>query len=237
MLVQEKKTKGLTILEVLIVLAIIGVVSAVAYPNFRDWRSSRVVKDEVQRAKTLFQLISAQVQRGQYSYVQVQVDVENDSITLTSKGMKTSNFSDLINTNWWNENRDDRCQTTNTRGVGDTPTTYWDHIGGSAADAGRVEVSQITLTKTTTDLEEGTHAICFSKTGKYHSGESALDDEIYLTLCKRTTVFPTCIMVDGEPGHVDLELVHQINWTRFGEITVDKWREPTPSKEGDWVLQ
>ena len=44
-------------------------------------------------------------------------------------------------------------------------------------------------------------------------------------------------MVGGEPGHVKLELVHQINWTRFGEITVDKWREPTHSKLGAWVLQ
>ena len=233
----EKNIKGFNILELLVVLAIIGVIAAVAYPNFSDWRSSRIVKDEVQRAQTLFQLISAQVQRGQYSYVQVQVDVANDSIKLTSKGMKTSNFSDLINTNWWDENRDDRCQTTNTRASDDGTSPYWDHVGGRAADIGRVEVSQITLTKTTTDLAEGTHAICFSKTGKYHSGESGLDDEIYLTLCKRTTAFPTCIMVSGEPGSANLELVHQINWTRFGEITVDKWREPTHSKEGAWVLQ
>ena len=92
----EKNIKGFNILELLVVLAIIGVIAAVAYPNFSDWRSSRIVKDEVQRAQALFQLISAQVQRGQYSYVQVQVWVEDGFIELTSKGMKTSNFSSLI---------------------------------------------------------------------------------------------------------------------------------------------
>ena len=33
----EKNIKGFNILELLVVLAIIGVISAVAYPNFRDW--------------------------------------------------------------------------------------------------------------------------------------------------------------------------------------------------------
>ena len=82
----EKNIKGFNILELLVVLAIIGVIAAVAYPNFSDWRSSRIVKDEVQRAKSLFQAITAQVKRGQYAYVQAQVFVEEDKITLTSKG-------------------------------------------------------------------------------------------------------------------------------------------------------
>ena len=237
---QEKNTKGITLIEILIVVAIVGIVSSVAYPNFTDWRHSRIIKDEVQRAKTLFQSINAQVQRGQYSYVQVQVDVATDSITLTSKGMKTSNFSDLINTDWWHINRLTRCQTENTRGTLTGNVPYWDHVGGRAADAGRVEVSQITLEKTTTDLDNGIHAICFSKSGKYQSGEGLLDDGIYLTLCKKTADFNKCVMSDTDPFGPDddnLELVHQINWTRFGEITVDKWRERTATKAGAWVLQ
>ena len=230
----EKNIKGFNILELLVVLAIIGVIAAVAYPNFSDWRSSRIVKDEVQRAQTLFQLISAQVQRGQYSYVQVQVDVTDGFIELTSKGMKTSNFSSLINSEWWGDNRESRCQTENT--IGANP--YWNHVGG--IDTDRVEVSQITLRKVTTDLANGIHAICFSKSGKYHSGAGELDAEIYLTLCKKTTQFPKCSISGTSPfgpGHEDLELVHQVNWTRFGEITVDKWRDSTATKAGAWVLQ
>ena len=50
----EKNIKGFNILELLVVLAIIGVISAVAYPNFSDWRSSRIVKAEVQQKAKKF---------------------------------------------------------------------------------------------------------------------------------------------------------------------------------------
>ena len=236
----EKNIKGITLLEILVVIAIIGVISGFSYPSISDWRSSRVIKDEVQKTASLFQNINAQVQRGQYSYVQVEVDVAAESITLTSKGMQTSNFSSLVNSEWWGRNRDNRCQTANTLDLGDGggANPYWNHIGG--IDLNRVEVSRITLTKATTDLENGVHAICFSKTGKYHSGENGLDGEIYLTLCKRTATFPKCSISGTSPfgpADEDLELVHQVNWSRFGEITVDKWRNPTATKTGAWVLQ
>jgi len=233
MLAQEKKIKGLTLLEVLIVLAIIGVVSGVAYPNFRDWRSSRIVKDEVQRAKSLFQAITAQVKRGQYAYVQAQVFVEEDKITLTSKGMNTSHFTDLFNSEWWDTNIPLRCQIANTLGDGSDSVEYWDDVGGGE----KVEVMQIVLEKTTTDLAEGNHAICFSKTGKYYNGQGALDGANNLILCKRTTTFSRCSMADGIPASKDLELVHSIDWTRFGEISVDKWTNATATRDAAWVLQ
>ena len=160
----EKNIKGITLLEILVVIAIIGVISGFSYPSISDWRSSRVIKDEVQKAASLFQNINAQVQRGQYSYVQVEVSVLPRSIVLTSKGMQTSSFSSLINSDWWSDNRDLRCQTENTVNLGDGDIDYWNHIGG--IDTNRVEVNQTTLTKTTTDLADGIHAICFSKTGK-----------------------------------------------------------------------
>ena len=235
----EKNIKGITLLEILVVIAIIGVISGFSYPSISDWRSSRVIKDEVQKAASLFQNINAQVQRGQYSYVQVEVDVAAESITLTSKGMQTSNFSSLVNSEWWGRNRDNRCQTANTLDLGDGggANPYWNHIGG--IDLNRVEVSQITLTKSATDLDNGIHAICFSKSGEYHSGHAGLDGEIYLTLCKKTARFPKCVITDTPPfGPVrGIELVHQVNWSRFGEITVDKWRNPTATKTGAWVLQ
>ena len=151
--------------------------------------------------------------------------------------MQTSSFSSLINSDWWSDNRDLRCQTENTVNLGDGDIDYWNHIGGDDLD--RVEVNQTTLTRTTTDLADGIHAICFSKSGKYHSGQAGLDDEIYLTLCKKTARFPKCVITDTPPfGPVrGIELVHQVNWSRFGEITVDKWRNPTATKRGAWVLQ
>ena len=33
--------------------------------------------------------------------------------------MQTSNFSSLVNSEWWGRNRDNRCQTANTLDLGD----------------------------------------------------------------------------------------------------------------------
>ena len=33
------------------------------------------------------------------------------------------------------------------------------------------------------------------------------------------------------------ELAHSINWSRFGEVTVDKYRYQTATKDPAWVLQ
>ncbi len=235
MLAQEKSIKGITVLEILIVLAIIGLVSGVAYPNFRDWRASRVVTDEVLRAKSLFQAIIAQVKRGQYAYVQVEVVVATNDITLTSKGMNTSTFSDLFNqSDWWQRNINDRCRTQSIL----NGNAYWNDVGGVD---NLVEVNQIVLEKTTTNLDDGTYGVCFSKTGRYYT---PLDGADYLILCKRTNDINTCIMetmagdVRGK-ANADIELAHSVNWSRFGDVTLDKYRHPTAtgSKGAAWILQ
>ena len=51
MLVPEKNIKGFNLLELIVVLAIIGVISAAAYPSFSNWKQSRDVRTDVLRAK------------------------------------------------------------------------------------------------------------------------------------------------------------------------------------------
>ena len=87
MRVQDEKIKGFNVLELIIVIAIIGVLSAVAYPNFSDWRKDRETRSAVVKIKSLIEGINAQVQRGQYAFVQVDVE-EDDVLIVTSKGMK-----------------------------------------------------------------------------------------------------------------------------------------------------
>jgi len=44
MLGQAKNIKGFNLLELIVVLTIVGVISAVAYPNFSSWNKERKVR-------------------------------------------------------------------------------------------------------------------------------------------------------------------------------------------------
>ena len=62
MQVPEKNIKGFNILELIVVLAIIGVISAAAYPKFSSWKQSREVRTDALKVKKIFESINAQVQ-------------------------------------------------------------------------------------------------------------------------------------------------------------------------------
>ena len=46
-----KKVKGFTILEVIIVLTLVGIISAIGIPNFNSWNKDRVVRAEAERVR------------------------------------------------------------------------------------------------------------------------------------------------------------------------------------------
>ena len=123
MLVPEKNIKGFNLLELIVVLAIIGVISAAAYPSFSNWKQSRDVRTDVLRAKKLFEAINAQVQRGQFAFVQVLIEVNDDNVVFTTKGMKTDTLTTKINNgdSEWNTSSASRCNIAN--------DDYWDVDG------------------------------------------------------------------------------------------------------------
>ena len=192
MLAQEKKIKGFNILELLVVIVIVGILSAAAYPNFSDWRSERTARAATVKIKNLIQGINAQVQRGLYAYVQVLVENTNDYLTVTSKGMKMDTLTTMINnsTSNWNTSPMSRCD------IDDDD--YWDDDGspkiiitykeidgvvvldaeGMPVEESSIEVSntklevaQLEFGKVTTTFgapERG--AVCFSKNARWYSG-------------------------------------------------------------------
>ena len=69
MLALAKNNKGFNVLELIITLVIVGIISAVAYPNFSDWRKEREARGSVVKIKNAIQAINSQVKRGLYGFV------------------------------------------------------------------------------------------------------------------------------------------------------------------------
>ncbi len=229
----EKNIKGFNILELLVVVVIIGIISALAYPNFSDWRKERKARASTIKVKNLIQGINAQVQRGLYAFVQVHVQAQADNLTITSKGMKMNTLTPKINdgASDWNTDSTSRC---------DVDTVgYWDD-DGSVDD--KLEVMQIELDEVTTNFVGGIGAVCFSKNARWYSGAgnfvSTAGGEIsvdsILFLCTRNTDFATCDIDDStDRPNKDHDHLFLVEWTRFGEVTMEKWNIRTD----DWVLQ
>ena len=242
MRVQDEKIKGFNVLELIIVIAIIGVLSAVAYPNFSDWRKDRETRNSVVKIKSLIEGINAQVQRGQYAFVQVDVD-EDDGLIVTSKGMKPKTLATLLNngeSGWW-VMPNERCKI-----VDEADEAYWDEDPDpnrdQIIDLDKIEVRQIVLDNVATTWRDDVGAVCFGKNDQWYSGNGELvsssgDDVIvdsYLFICNRSNTRSQCD-IDNDTGEPTTEHDHLyvIEWSRFGNIKLEKWNK----RDSEWIEQ
>ena len=240
MRVQEKKTKGFTILELIVVIAIISIISAAAYPGFTSWMKGRQATAGIVKIQDLFTTINTQVQRGTYPFVQVYIQhLENlkdisypdGIIKVTTKGMGQKKLAQKrYNDNEWKNRPYERCKIENT----ESPV-YWDNDN----------INSFTSEKITVNIKfKSDAAICFSKDGRYYSVTGAFEIEFpFFYICGRSSTNKSCNMngnapPDDAPG-VGLDIVFKIKWSRFANITLDKWSD-TLKEDGDpigWVLQ
>ena len=241
MRVQDEKIKGFNVLELIIVVAIIGVLSAISYPNFSEWRKDRQVRSDVIKIKSLIEGINSQVQRGQYAFVQVHVKEGelvsgDDGLIVTSKGMKPKTLATLLNTEgstWWVE-PNGRCN------IADE--AYWDEDPDSDKDLDKIEVRQIVLDNVATTWLDDEGAVCFGKNDQWYSGKGKLvsssgDDVIvdsYLFICNRSNTRSQCDIdnLTGEPT-TEHDHLYVIEWSRFGNIKLEKWNK----RDLEWIEQ
>jgi len=243
MRVQDEKIKGFNVLELIVVIAIIGVLSAVAYPNFSDWRKDRETRNSVVKIKSLIEGINAQVQRGQYAFVQVDVNevrlVSGDDGLIVPKTLAT-----LLNngeSGWWVRPNErwyivDKAEA----------EAYWDEDPdpdrNQIIDLDKIEVRQIVLDNVATTWRDDVGAVCFGKNDQWYSGNGELvsssgDDVIvdsYLFICNRSNTRSQCDIdnVTGEPT-TEHDHLYVIEWSRFGNIKLEKWNK----RDSEWIEQ
>ena len=151
MLVQQKQNiKGFTLLELLVVLAIVAIVSAVGYPSFDTWVSKNRVKSEADKIAGLFSSATTQVERGMYAYVLIEFESGKFPAVITARGVSQSDLVKRLR-----QDPPIKCDTSDFTGLWTEINTHTMHedtyidtlakksIGGSGA------------------------TICFSKSGTY----------------------------------------------------------------------
>ena len=96
---QKQDIKGFSLLELLIVVVIVAVISAVGYPNFMDWRKDREVGAAAEKVSSMISGIVSQTQRGSFPYVQFTFGITSgvDKKIFKTKGMSQKSLGSTLN--------------------------------------------------------------------------------------------------------------------------------------------
>ena len=147
---QKQDIKGFTILELLVVITIVAIVSAVGYPNFMEWSEDRKVRKASEQIASMLTNINTQLQRGNFQYVQFQIIPGGTSTTtIRTKGIYQDTYSEKINSGGIKCSKDNK---------------YWDET-----------VQEIVIDTPVHTDKEG--SVCFSKDGTKFLQNGSLENQ------------------------------------------------------------
>ena len=246
MQMQQKKIKGFTLLELMVVIIIIGLISAIGFLPFQSWRSDRLARAGAVSVSSVIQDIYSQVQRGHYSFSMFRVhSVTKNNETnwfISSYGMETENFTTLVRNKYKGTTLaefhvfEKRCKTD----LLFDSVNMWDDQGYPISSGDKAS-KKLTVSSYEIDDKlsigvsgidepvEGT--VCFSKDGSYYSAggmflSNAFGGGDSAIVGGESSIIEEMYVCTAESGadscSSSSENFYSITWSRFGNIDMQK---------------
>jgi len=220
---QDQNIKGFTLLEIIVVVAIIAIVSAAGYPSFSKWSKDRAVRNAADKVTTMLRNINSNVQRGSYAYVQVAIYTHNltggPKVDFITRGLSKRGYTNLVKQKNSGAISEIHCSTS---------SNDWKNNGNKEINFHE-------------KLEIGIHfsgsgSVCFSKNaahyrlgGKLYNQPNIKVDTItsdrYIIICNRGNAVRNSNKCPTSKTTGLKSPAYLIEWTRFGQITRYRFNE------------
>lgn len=201
-------TKGFTLLELIVVIAIIGGIAAAGFPSFMNWSADRKVRSANEKVATLITGLNTQTQRGVYPFTQILITPQINSLQIEAKGKTKSTINTLGGNLTCNTDDDD----------------FWDET-----------ISTLNIDNVFTHIEDES-AICFSKNADNYMVTGDIEDNQgnSLTTDDGVDIINYLIFCNSDNGcDTSPETPsYMVIWSRFGNVSKFKY-----NSSGEWVRQ